>query len=122
MLSQQAQLDQVATYIKQLRERLEELKKRKELAMRNCERNITNIGNSAMPESRIPAVKIKELGSSLEVVLVSGIAKNFGLHEVIKVLEEEGVEVVSVSISTVDKTIYHVLHAQVIINFFLRKR
>ncbi|KAL3512876.1 hypothetical protein ACH5RR_025593 [Cinchona calisaya] len=117
LLSQQDQIDQVADYIKKLRERLEKLKNRKKLAISSCERN-TDVRNSALTSSRFPVLKIREFGSNLEVVLVSGIRKNFAIHEVIKVLEEEGVEVVSVSISTMDQNVHHILHAQVKVSRF----
>nr|XP_027122695.1 transcription factor bHLH162-like [Coffea arabica] len=112
-LSQRDQIDQVAAYIMQLKDRVEKPRKTKELVKRKIKTKGSNTGNSAIPGSRIPVVKIREIGSSLEVVLVTGLGKNFGLHEVIIVLEEQGVEVVSISISTMDNRICHILHAQV---------
>ncbi|XP_027169385.1 transcription factor bHLH162-like [Coffea eugenioides] len=113
LLSQRDQIDQVAAYIMQLRERVENLKKSKELVKSKIETKGTKSRNSAIPGSSIPIVKIREIGSNLEVVLVTGSRKNFALHEVILVLEEQGVEVVSISISTMDDKICHILHAQV---------
>ena len=123
-LSQRDQIDQVAAYIMQLKDRVEKLRKTKELVKRKIKTKGSNTGNSAIPGSRIPVVKIREIGSSLEVVLVTGLGKNFGLHEVIIVVEEQGVEVVSISISTMDNRICHILHAQVLINpiSFQRKK
>ncbi|KAL2321851.1 hypothetical protein Fmac_026230 [Flemingia macrophylla] len=112
MLSQQDQLDLAATYIKHLRERVEKLKGEKEQAMNmigsNQNKNrIFNIG------SELPLLEIKDLGSSIEVMLISGLNKNFMLYEVISVLEEEGAEVVTATFSTVADKIFYTLHAQV---------
>lgn len=121
MLSQQEQLDQVATYVKQLKERVDELKARKAIAMGN-DNNITPTKNhnketsSSMSEYfRSPVVELRDLGSSLEVNLVTGLEKNFKLCEVIGILHEEGTEVVSAGFSTFGDRVFHTLHAQVII-------
>ncbi|XP_027122154.1 transcription factor bHLH162-like [Coffea arabica] len=113
MLNQKDQIDQVVTYIMQLKERVEKLNKRKEKLKSEHQTKGTNPRNSAIPSSRIPVLKIMESDSSLEVVLVTGLRKNFALHEVIQVLHGQGLEVVSVSISTIEEKIYHILHAQV---------
>ncbi|CAL5374880.1 unnamed protein product [Camellia sinensis] len=113
MLSQQDQLDQAAEYIKQLKERIEELKARRTLAMANTNETNKNIKDTMMFGLRLPVVELKDLGSSLEVVLISGLEKNFMLYEVISVLEDEGAEVVSTSVSTMGDRVFHTLHAQV---------
>ncbi|XP_034672672.1 transcription factor bHLH162-like isoform X1 [Vitis riparia] len=112
MLSQQDQLEQAANYIKQLKERIEELKGRKELATRVSGTN-NNLIDAVMIGLRLPVIDLRDLGSSLEVMLISGLNKNFMLYEVISVLEEEGAEVVSASVSTVGDKVFHSLHAQV---------
>ncbi|KAF7123955.1 hypothetical protein RHSIM_Rhsim12G0163800 [Rhododendron simsii] len=121
MLSQQEQLDQVATYVKQLKERVDELKARKAIAMGN-NNNITGTKNSnkettsssSMSEYfRSPVVELRDLGSSLEVNLVTGLEKNFKLSEVIGILHDEGTEVVSAVFSTFGDRVFHTLHAQV---------
>ncbi|KAK9278846.1 hypothetical protein L1049_028425 [Liquidambar formosana] len=113
MVSQQDQLDQAATYIKKLRERIEELKGMKQLAMGNTGISTGNITEPMMAGLILPVVELRDLGSSLEVVLVSGLKKNFMLYEVIVILEEEGAEVVHASFSTVGDKIFHTIHAQV---------
>lgn len=121
--SKQEQLDQVATYIKQLKERVDELKARKATAMGNNNNMISGTKNnnnnrettSSMSEEyfKFPVVELRDLGSSLEVTLITGLMKNFMLCEVINVLQEEGAEVVSASISTMGDKVFHSLHAQV---------
>ncbi|XP_059642167.1 transcription factor bHLH162-like [Cornus florida] len=108
LLSQQDQLDQAAAYITQLKERIDELKQSRE-ALRNNDivRDSMKIG------LRLPMVELRDLGSSIEVVLISGLEKNFLLYEVISILEEEETEVVSASFSTVGDKVFHTLHAKV---------
>ena len=63
--------------------------------------------------SELPLLEIKDLGSGIEVMLISGLNKNFMLYEVISVLEEEGAEVVAANFSTVADKIFYTFHAQV---------
>ncbi|KAL5544223.1 hypothetical protein UlMin_008007 [Ulmus minor] len=122
MLSQQDQLDLAASYISSMKAKIEKLKARKDqLAMKppssssnkhgenssNLMDSTTNIG------SILPVVELRDLGCSIEVILISGLQKNFMLYEVISVLEQEGAEVVSASLHTVADKVYHSLHAQV---------
>ncbi|KAK7347009.1 hypothetical protein VNO80_21533 [Phaseolus coccineus] len=112
MLSQQDQLDLAATYIKHLRERIEKLKGEKEQAMNMMRTTQTN-NEIFNVESQVPILEIKELGSGIEVMLISGVNKNFMLYEVISVLEEEGAEVVAANFSTVANKIFYTVHAKV---------
>lgn len=122
MLSQQDQLDLAATYIKHLRERIEKLKGKKEQAMsmmttksssnQNNNNNINNDRNFNVG-SKLPLLEIRDLGSGIEVMLISGLNKNFMLYEVISVLEQEGAEVVSANFSTIADKIFCTVHAQV---------
>ncbi|KAF3437049.1 hypothetical protein FNV43_RR19802 [Rhamnella rubrinervis] len=109
MLSQQDQLDIAASYIKQLSGKIDKLKVEKEEAVKAKEGSNVNI----MIGSRLPVIELKDMGSSIEVILISGLNKNFMLSEVVSVLEEEGAEVVSASFSTVGGKVFHSLHAQV---------
>ena len=115
-MSQQAQLDQVALYIKQLKERVEELKVKRSLAMGDKIGTNTNNIRDTTDGSYLgfPVVfELRDLGSSLEVTLISGLKKNFVLNEVISVLQDEGADVVSVHFSTIGDKVFHTLHAQV---------
>lgn len=111
MISQLDQLDYAASYIKQLRERTEKLEGRKEEAM--------SLGNSNKMidtmkiGSKWPVIDLRDMGSSIEVSLISGLHKNFMFSEVISILQEEGAEVVSSSFSTVGDKVFHSIHAQV---------
>ncbi|XAR50166.1 hypothetical protein NMG60_11004420 [Bertholletia excelsa] len=114
MLSQQDQLDQAAAYINKLKERVELLKARKAaLARRHDENNMNNCRSNMASGVKLPMIELKDLGSGLEVVVVTGLRKKFMLYEVISILQNEGAEVVSASVTTKGDKVYHTLHAQV---------
>ncbi|KAL9437368.1 hypothetical protein AB3S75_023263 [Citrus x aurantiifolia] len=114
MLSQEDRLDLACRYIKQLRERIDKLNRMKEQAMKSIK---PNSSNNIMDEtnnicSNLPVVELRDLGSSIEVVLISGVQRNIMLYEVISILEEEGAQVVSASFSTIGDKIFHTVRAQ----------
>ena len=115
MLSQQDQLELAACYIKQLRERVEALQRAKEEQAITAPRPSSSAMASLMIGLSLPVVELRDFGSSIEVVLISGLNKNFMFYEVMNVLTEEGAEVVSASYSIVGDKVFHTIHAQVII-------
>ncbi|KAK4779429.1 hypothetical protein SAY86_006957 [Trapa natans] len=130
-LSQQDQFDLATTYITQLKEGIDGLKKRKDQLMEIRTKCVTNdkgvieVGAVAGPMAstrgdadivKLPVIQLMEWVSGLEVSLISGLNKKFMLFEVISLLHEEGAEVVSASISTIGDKIFHTIHAQVRIN------
>ncbi|KAA8529582.1 hypothetical protein F0562_034318 [Nyssa sinensis] len=63
----------------------------------------------------LPAVAVKETGSTLEVNLVTGLDKRDMLHEVLHVLEAEGTaEVLSASYCNVGDKIFYTIYSQAI--------
>ena len=79
-----------------------------------CTNNIPTRDTRMFGSYELPVVELKDLGSSFEVVLITGLEKNFMMYEVIGVLEDEGAEVVNASFSTVGDKVFHTLHAQVL--------
>ncbi|XP_027337638.1 transcription factor bHLH162-like [Abrus precatorius] len=114
MHGQQDQVDLAARYIKHMRERVEKLKRQKEQAMKSNSNQTNSRKALNNVDSKLPVLELRDLGSGIEVVLVSKLNnKTFMLYEVISVLEEEGAEVVAASYSTVGEKIFYVVHAQV---------
>ncbi|KAH8493079.1 hypothetical protein Peur_072372 [Populus x canadensis] len=113
MLSQQDQIELAACYIKQLRERVEGLKRVKEEQAITTTRTSSSAMTSMMIGLRLPVVELRDFGSTIEVVLISGLNKNFMFYEVINVLSDEGAEVISASYATVGDKVFHTIHAQV---------
>ncbi|KAL0385060.1 UNVERIFIED_CONTAM: Transcription factor [Sesamum radiatum] len=110
-LSVQDQVEDATAYIKQLTQRIEEMRKRKSEAL------MTASGSSggSMGGSKLPDVEVRELGSNLEVVLISsGLCKTVMLHQIVSILEQEGAEVVNVNFSNMGAHIFHTIHAQVL--------
>ncbi|KAF8390887.1 hypothetical protein HHK36_023186 [Tetracentron sinense] len=116
-LTTEDRFDHAAIYINQLRERIEELKGRKELAM-NVERTSNNFKKDMAIGLRLPILELRDLGSTIELILISGKNKNFMFNEVISVLEEEGASVVNASFSIVGDRILHTIHSQVSVCFY----
>ncbi|KAL0357572.1 UNVERIFIED_CONTAM: Transcription factor [Sesamum calycinum] len=105
----QDQVEEATTYIKLLTQRVEEMRRRRSQALMTASGSGSGSGSS-MGGS---VVEVREFGSNLEVVLISGLCKTFMLHQIISILEQEGAEVVNVNISNIGDQIFHTIHAQV---------
>ncbi|KAG6737519.1 hypothetical protein POTOM_059045 [Populus tomentosa] len=92
------QIDEAISYIKSLEEKLEETKEKKE--------------SLTFATSKSPQIKIQETGSALEIVFTIGLDNQFLFYEIISILHEEGVEVVSANSQALGDSIFHVVHAQ----------
>ncbi|TQD96854.1 hypothetical protein C1H46_017586 [Malus baccata] len=86
---------------------------RSQLGSSNSDIGAIAAENAVMTGSRLPVLELRDSGSCIEVMLISGLNKNFMFYEVIRVLEEQGAEVVSASFSTVGDKVFHSVHAQV---------
>lgn len=125
--SQQDQLEEAATYIKKLREGVEELEKMKKKMMSwgeeesRCSDKKSGTSSSAVSALlKSPIIEVRDLGSTLQVVLMSATNQpNFMLHQLIRIVEEEGAQVVSASFSTLGDKVFHTLHAQASNNYIL---
>ncbi|XP_019152553.1 PREDICTED: transcription factor bHLH100-like [Ipomoea nil] len=117
LVSQQDQLDQAVTYIKELKERVEKLKKKTRKLVpageEEEEEEKERCSGSASASLKAPILQVRELGSSLEVKLISCCTTNFMMHQVIKIVEEEGGQVVSAIFSAIGDKVFYTLHAQV---------
>ncbi|XP_074561815.1 transcription factor bHLH162-like [Curcuma longa] len=100
VLTQQDCFDEAASYILKLGENIEKLKQRKQMQSKR------SVGQEV--------VEVRHEDLNLEVVVVSGVRKRFMFHELIKVLEDEGAEIVSASIVAVGDKIFHTIHSQAI--------
>ncbi|KAL9381984.1 hypothetical protein Peur_025019 [Populus x canadensis] len=92
------QIDEAISYIKSLEEKLEETKEKKE--------------SLTFATSKSPKLKIQETGSALEIVFTSELDNQFLFYEIISILHEEGVEVVSANFQALGDSFFHVVHAQ----------
>ncbi|VAH70556.1 unnamed protein product [Triticum turgidum subsp. durum] len=112
------QLDSAAAYIKQLRGRIDDLKRRKQAAVSGtagCSSSISTGDYKRAPSTAttaLPVIEVRHQDGTLDVALASEAGRPFQLHEVIAVLEQEGAEVVSASFSVVGDKIFYTVHSQ----------
>ncbi|CAO2204961.1 unnamed protein product [Urochloa humidicola] len=129
-MTQQASLDEAAEYIKKLKERVDELQQKRSSAqllagMRGgggasiSTATTTSGGGSEEADDEAmaappPVVEVRHHhdGSSLDVVLVSSVARPFKLHEVVTVLEEEGAEIINANFSVAGRKIFYTIHSR----------
>ncbi|KAI3886181.1 hypothetical protein MKW92_039010 [Papaver armeniacum] len=131
-------IDQAANYIQELTKRIDKLKRKKDLltttttlpntdcddqdiitssvvatSTSTCSSN-TSTESSGNNLLNLPILQVRNFDSTtLEVVLITGMNKQFLYYQLITVLEEEGAEVVNASFATVDDKIFYTLHSQV---------
>lgn len=135
MLSLPDQIDRATSYIKQLRERVDELRARKEQAVitSTTPQNNDNSTDRRMLESeelRLPVLELNEvMGTGLQINLRSESSSskngkyNSTSHVVlarsISILHEEGAEVVSASLVHRGSKVFYTIHAQVTKRFVI---
>ncbi|KAJ8761626.1 hypothetical protein K2173_004402 [Erythroxylum novogranatense] len=107
------QLDEAASYIKKLQTNLEKMKERKDILMGIYRPPNTSIRTGTTMGWRPVQIDIHQAGSTLEVVLTTGLDWQFMFNETIRVLHEEGADIVNASFSVVDDAIFHIIHSQV---------
>ncbi|KAF6157364.1 hypothetical protein GIB67_004302 [Kingdonia uniflora] len=109
------QLDQAVDYINMLHGRIEKLKRKNQLVkgIEGTSSNVPIVSN-ALTGLRLPVLELREMGSTLEVILINGVSENLLFYRVISVLEEEGAEVGNASFSIVGDKVFHTFHSQVI--------
>lgn len=111
-LAQHDHLDQAATYIKHMREKIERLKQKKRYIM--GEITDKELNRELSVEFGLPVIEVRVQDSILEVVLVTGTSRKFKFYEVIAALEEEGAEVINASFSVVNDKIFYTIQSQAV--------
>jgi len=108
-ISRPDQIGEAIDYIKNLQIKLEKMKEKKG--------NLTDIvrsRNATMNmEFKSPQFKIQQIGSVLEVVLVTGLDCPFIFNETIRILQEEGSDIVNASYTVLQNAVLHKIHSQV---------
>ncbi|RDX63985.1 Transcription factor bHLH162, partial [Mucuna pruriens] len=104
------QIGEATNYIKNLQIKLEKMKEKRNKLIDIIERSKNNA--SMTMGFKCPQFNIQQRGSALEVVLVTGLDCQFMFNETIRVLQEEGSDVVSVSYTVVENEVFHTIHCQ----------
>nr|GEZ68917.1 transcription factor bHLH162-like [Tanacetum cinerariifolium] len=118
MTSLPDQLHEAANYIKKLQIKLEKMNEEKNNLMGIKKLYINNnhkikCSNMMVGQARAPQIEVRETGSSLEAVLITGVDFQFLFTETIRVIHEEGFDVVNAGFSILNDTVFHTIHAQV---------
>ncbi|XP_028761647.1 transcription factor bHLH162-like [Neltuma alba] len=109
------QIDEAINYIKSLEAKVKMAQEKKEKLM-GKKRSHACCSSSSFETKRSrnsPQIQIHEMGSSLEVVLINGLDNQFIFYEIICILHEENVEVVSANSSLAGDSMLNVVHAQI---------
>ncbi|KAM3345607.1 hypothetical protein ACQJBY_020223 [Aegilops geniculata] len=120
-------LDVAASYIKMLKERVDELQQKKTAAQAMATlRGVSGISipsttssGAGSPEGEkylkasAPAVEVRQPDdSSMEVRMICSTERPIKLHEVITILEEEGADIINANHSVVGHKIFYTIHSR----------
>ncbi|GLT35184.1 hypothetical protein SLA2020_096570 [Shorea laevis] len=109
------QIDEAVDYINSMQKRLKECEERREeLTGRKRLRGCSGIfgSDTAGSSSKSSEIKIHEMGSDLQIFLITGLENKFIFKEIIRILHEQGAEVENATYSVSGDKIFHVLHAK----------
>ncbi|WOG85158.1 hypothetical protein DCAR_0104345 [Daucus carota subsp. sativus] len=109
------QLDEAANYIRKLRIKLDKLKhKRETLKGSHLSNNIPEVEEAMSELAPVPPqVDIHVSGSSAEIHLITATDVScFMITEVIRMLQEEGFEILNVSCAVSNNTCFQIIHSQ----------
>ncbi|XP_038681415.1 transcription factor bHLH162-like [Tripterygium wilfordii] len=113
-LSLPDQVDEAVDYIKSLEKRLKKSREEKEKLLSKKRSYCEAIAaTTAAPSMKSPHIEIREMGSALEITLITGLGSEFIFYEMIRLLHEDGVDVVNANFSVVGNSNFHVIHAQI---------
>ncbi|XP_021288585.1 transcription factor bHLH162-like [Herrania umbratica] len=114
-LSLPDQIDEAVNYIKSLQTRLKESREKKEslTGRKRSHRCANTTAAEAAAVSRSPEISINETDSAIEVVLMTGQDCQFMFYEMIRILHEEGAQVLNANFSVLGNTIVHIVHAEI---------
>nr|XP_043626688.1 transcription factor bHLH162 [Erigeron canadensis] len=121
MISLPDQLHEAASYIKKLQIKLEKMNEEKNQLMgikgpeiiNHADGKKINNYNMLVGQQRTPQIDVRETGSYLEAILITGVDFQFLFSATIRVLHEEGFDVVNAGYSILNDTVFHTIHAQI---------
>ncbi|KAG1335303.1 transcription factor bHLH162 [Cocos nucifera] len=105
-------LDEAANYIKSLQGRLERMKERKRQLLES-EGSSRGRGSEERGGMRLPQIEVQDLGSGFRVVIISSPGDRLLFYEAVRVLEEEGGEILNANFLVVGDKAFHSIHSMV---------
>ncbi|CAA7408601.1 unnamed protein product [Spirodela intermedia] len=111
-VGQSDRLDDACSYIRETRERLAKMEERREAMVNaNAGCGTPTAGGTASGPAALPHLEVRDLGSGVEVVLVSRRADQPVFFEILRVMEEEGAEVVNAGFAVAGGAAFHSFHS-----------
>ncbi|KAK7324711.1 hypothetical protein VNO77_28497 [Canavalia gladiata] len=108
------QIDEAIDYIKNLETKVKrEKEKRESLKERKKTRGDCSSAFQVQGNPKSPKIEIQETDSSLEVILTCGADNEFLFYEIIRILFEENVEIVTANFSIVGDSLLLVVHGEI---------
>ncbi|KAK6149925.1 hypothetical protein DH2020_017450 [Rehmannia glutinosa] len=110
------QLEGATNYIKKLQINLEKMKQKKNCLIMGKSGNSStrsSSSNSGSGINNLPNVEVRVMGCALEVILIYGENCQFMFSEIIRMLHEEGAEVLNASFSVLDNMVFHTIHCKI---------
>jgi len=111
-ISTPEQLGEATNYIKKLQINLEKMKEKKNFLL-GIQRPNVNMNRNENMGLKSAKIKIEQIGLVLEVVLITGLDSQFLFSETLRVLHEEGVDIVNASYKVNEDSVFHSIHCQV---------
>ncbi|KOM53770.1 hypothetical protein LR48_Vigan09g242900 [Vigna angularis] len=112
------QVEEATNYIKKLQMNMEKMEKKKNKLLGIERPNVSMNGGGERVGFKSPRIEIRQMGSAVDVVLITGLDSQFMFSETIRVLHEEGLDVVNASYNVIQDAVFHSIHChQVSSNF-----
>ncbi|XP_045800724.1 transcription factor bHLH162-like [Trifolium pratense] len=108
------QVDEAINYIKILETNVKLVKEKKEGLMEN-KRSHSDCSSSSEAKRNIksPKIEIHEMGSSLQIIITCGVDDQFIFCEIIRILHEENLVVITANSSVAGDSIFHIVNAEI---------
>ncbi|XP_060193707.1 transcription factor bHLH162 [Lycium barbarum] len=108
VLSLPDQLEEAADYIKKLQINLERTRQRKE----SLTAGVNASSRSRTERLPLPHIEIQSVDSTLKVALITNLDNQLMFNDIIRMLHEEGVQVINASYTVTNDTIFHSIHSK----------
>ncbi|KAK2370625.1 transcription factor bHLH162 [Trifolium repens] len=69
--------------------------------------------SGAKGSTKSPKIEIHEMGTSLQIIVTCGVDHQFIFYEIIRILNEENVEVITANSSLTGDSVFHIVHAEI---------
>ncbi|KAK2447278.1 transcription factor bHLH162 [Trifolium repens] len=112
-ISMPDKLEEATNYIKKLQINLEKMKEKKNFLLGIQRSTNVNMDRTKKLGLKSPKIEIQQFGLVLEIVLITCLDSQFLFNETIRVLHEEGVDIVNASSKVNEDSVFHSIHCQV---------